>query len=176
MNSLISHRDYEESGLSIQQAMIDMIQSKKNKMVSLPKVRWGNHLIQTSDCIRVSNKGRVRLEFLDGRDDFRQGVDIDVNGGFHLADGSKIKTLRTWRDSRYSNVVEYDFISSDDLLWVWNVYEVVYESKEAGVRKWTDNAGFWIEESLPHARVYHCSAGPCSPPDFEALVFRLTVI
>jgi hypothetical protein len=40
--------------------------------------------------------------------------------------------------------------------------------------KWTDNAGFWVEDHENGERTYHCSPGQCNPPDFDALVFQIS--
>lgn len=176
LNDMQSQHDYEPSGLPIQRAMLDAVKTAGKKKGAPPRIRWGVHEIQTSDCLIVPSKGRIRITFLSSRDGLRQGVDIKVNGTIYLLDGSAVETLRTWRDPKYEDTVEYEFASLDGMLRVWNVYEVRHESNEIEEAKWTDNAGFWIEEDPNGSKIYHCSAGPCVPPDFEALVFKLTVL
>lgn len=171
-----NQRDYEFSGLSIQRSMIDAVKAAGNKNGAPPKIIWGAHEVQTSDCLIVPKKGRFKIEFISSRDELRQGVDIKVNGGINIFDGSKVETLRTWKDPLYEDVVEYEFSSIDGLLRIWNVYEVQNDCGLIEVAKWTDNAGFWVEEDLNGGRIYHCSAGPFSPPDFNALVFRLVIM
>lgn len=176
MSDIQSQRDYEPSGLPIQRAMLDAVKTASQKNGGPPRIRWGVYEIQTSDCLIVPSKGRIRITFLSSRAGLRQGVDIKVNGHIYLVDGSAVETLRTWRDPKYEDTVEYEFSSLDRMLRVWNVYEVRHESNKIEESKWTDNAGFWIEEGLNGSKIYHCSAGPCDPPDFEALVFELTVL
>jgi hypothetical protein len=170
----LNDRDYALSGMSIQQAMIDCVRSGKAGVP--PRIRWGDRVVQTSDCIAVPASGRFRLEFLSAKQDLKQGVDVKVKGGVRLADGQEVTTLRTWNDPRYESAVEYTFVAQDENLWLWNVYEVVQPSGKAEATKWTDNAGFWIEEHGKNERTYHCSAGPCDPPDFEALVFKIRIL
>lgn len=173
--SALNDQDYELSGLSIQQAMLDAIRSRKGKGTP-PMIRWGERPIQTSDCIAVPRNGRFCLEFLSAKDGLVQGVDVKVNGGIRLADGQEISTLRTWNDPKYESSVEYPFESVDGKLWVWNVYEVTHPGGQTEAMKWTDNAGFWVEVHGEKERTYHCSAGPCSPPDFESLVFKIKIL
>ena len=132
--------------------------------------------IQTSDCIDIPARGRLRLTILNGNHEIRQGVDLKVNGGIYLADGSKVDVLRTWNNPRYEDIVEYNFVSSDRKLFVWNVYEIANATQGVKDVKWTDNAGFWIEEDGQHGRTYHCSAGPCNPPDFDFFVFAVKLL
>ena len=160
--------------MTIQQAMLDSVRSRSGGPVP-PKLQWGNLTVQTSDCIAVPRNGRIRLEFVSAKPGIKQGVDIRVNGAIRLADGEGITTLRTWEHPDYEGTVEYPFQSLDGELWVWNVYEVTYLGREVEVMKWTDNAGFWVEDHGNGERTYHCSAGQCNPPDFEALVFKIKV-
>jgi hypothetical protein len=171
----LNSRDYAVSGMTIQQAMLDFIRARRGGDGGPPKIRWGDRLVQTSDCIAISRKGRFRLEFLSAREGFRQGVDVKVSAGIRLADGGNVSTLRTWNDPEYESAVEYEYESTDGKLWVWNVYEAKQPGGQVEALKWTDNAGFWAEDTQG-GRTYHCSAGPCSPPDFEALVFKITVL
>jgi hypothetical protein len=161
--------------MTIQQAMLDAVRSRKGGAVP-PRLQWGNLTVQTSDCVAVPSNGRIRLEFLSAKQGFKQGVDIKVSGAIRLADGEAITTLRTWDDPRYESAVEYSFESHDGKLWVWNVYEVAHPSGEVEATKWTDNAGFWVEDHGNGERTYHCSAGQCNPPDFDALVFKIKVL
>ena len=50
-----------------------------------------------------------------------------------------------------------------------------YASGQQVEEKWTENAGMWIEEISPTERIYHCSHGMAHPPDFESLVFKITI-
>lgn len=170
------NRDYRHSGMTIQQAMVDSARSLKKGGAASPKVQWGNFMIQTSDCIPVARSGRFRIEFLSAVKGLRQGVDIRVNGAIRLADGHETATLRTWDDPDYESTVEYAFECHDGKLWVWNVYEVVHSSGETEDLKWTDNAGFWVEEERSGQRTYHCSAGQCTPPDFSAFIFKISIL
>lgn len=174
METTLNDIDYSLTGMSIQQSMLDAV--KAGSAGVPPKIRWGEKIVQTSDAIAVPSNGRFRLEFLHASEGLKHGVDVKVNGGIRLADGQDVATLRTWNDPRYENTVEYPFVSRDGKLWVWNVYEVVWPSGQVEAAKWTDNAGFWVEQHADGARTYHCSAGPCTPPEFEALVFRIKII
>lgn len=169
-------RDYSDSGLTIRSAMLDHAKRFPDKDTRPQFILWNGLHIWTSDRIPVGPKGTVRAQFLTANPDVRQGFDIELDDGYLvLAEGEQVRLLRTWRDDRYDDVVEYPFCSRDGLLWVWNVYEMSYPSGERVVEKWTENAGFWVERISESERIYHCSHGMAHPPNFEALVFKVTV-
>jgi hypothetical protein len=101
-------------------------------------------------------------------------VDIKVDGGIRLSDGTCITVLRTWKDPRFEDVVEYPYYSKDSVIRIWNVYEMTYPAGQVVEEAMTRNAGFWIEIVNPFERIYHCSSGLCCPPDFESMVFKLS--
>src|SRR5581483_7174074 len=102
--------------------------------------------------------------------------DLEIDKGWiELAGGEHVPLLRTWKDERLPDIVEYPFHSRDGLLWVWNVYEMTYPSGEKVDEKWTENAGFWFEVVSESERIYHCSHGMATPPNFESLVFKVTI-
>lgn len=172
---LISEHDYSPSSLTIQQAMLEAVRANPGRRPKPPAIRWGDRVVQTSACLDVPRAGRLVAEFLGGRPGGGQAFDLKVDGAFLLEDDQEVAVLRTWRDERYEDRVEYDFTCKDGKLWVWNVYQVCSQ----GVlepQKWTENAGFWIEKVGPAEWVYHCSSGLSPSPDFESLVFRLTVV
>jgi hypothetical protein len=41
--------------------------------------------------------------------------------------------------------------------------------------KWTGNSGMWVEEVSSNERIYHCSHGMAPKPDFDSLVFKVTI-
>ena len=100
---------------------------------------------------------------------------MKLDGWFKLAEGEQVSLLRTWKEDRFEDWVEYPFFSRDGLLSLWNVYEMSYPSGEKVVEKWTENAGFWFEACSESERVYHCSHGMANPPDFDSLVFKVSV-
>ena len=138
-------------------------------------IRWGDKWIQTSDAWQVPKSGVVRGEILSVRGDPDQGFDIKVDGWLKLSGGERVGTLRTWNDDRYEPSVEYRFHSDDGILRVWNVYKMRYPGGQVVQERWTENAGMWVERISEDQRVYHCSPGMASPPDFESLVFRVSV-
>ncbi len=174
--TLASDRDYSQTGLTIREAMVDHAERNPDKGSRKPYIRWGDLRIQTSDAISVPSEGVVRAEFIASAGPLRQGFDMEVEGGFQLAGGQQVPLLRTWREKGRSDTVQYPFRSRSGQLYVWNVYEMVYPSGEKIVEKWTENAGFWIETINERARVYHCSQGMATPPDFDSLVFKVFVL
>jgi hypothetical protein len=57
-------------------------------------------------------------------------------------------------------------------MFVWNVYKMRYLGGKQVEEKWTENAGFWVEEPSDHSYILHCSHGAATPPDFESLVVQ----
>lgn len=172
---MLEDQDYAVSGLTVQQAMLAAVKAAPPRNRAPVSIKWGQHRIQTSCSIVVPPKGTVRLAFLSANDKYHQGVDIKVSGGILLANGSTVPLLRTWKDDLYEDVVEYNYESPDMKLWLWNVYDVQFPSGNVATEKWTGNAGLWVEDLGKNQWVCHCSAGPCSPPNFEVLVFSISI-
>jgi hypothetical protein len=174
--TIVPVRDYAESGLTIRTAMLDHVKRFPDKRTRPGYILWHGIKIGTADSIPVPSRGIVRGEFLSGDSNVRQGFDLKIHEGWiELAGGEHVALLRTWRDERLEHVVEYPFFCRDGLLWVWNVYEMTFPSGERIEEKWTENAGFWVESVGESDRIYHCSHGMANPPDFESLVFKLSV-
>lgn len=167
--------DYAISGMTLQQAMVAHAKLHPNKKSRPDTFLWGNRRVRTSDLIQVPNEGIVRLEFLKSSQATRQGVDLKVDGWIELAGGEHASLLRTWQDGKLEDVVEYPFFTKDGILWTWNVYEMTYPSGQTVEEKWTENAGFWVEANGEFERVYHCSHGMATPPDFDSFVYKLTI-
>jgi hypothetical protein len=167
--------DYSKTGRTIQQAMIDSV-SKSNVFTDQPpKLEWGNFFVQTSDIWNIKPEGRVVLEFLQSDPAFEHGVDLSLNGWLQLESQTRIACLRTWRNERYEDRVEYLFHSEDGKLRLWNVYKMGQGEQEIST-KWTGNAGFWVETISPNERIYHCSHAKNDPPDFGSLIFKVSIL
>jgi len=167
--------DYADSGLSIQAAMVDRFKKAQKQGERPDHILWAGLRIVTADSIPVPSAGTVRSEFLSAKGDVEQGFDLKVDGWLTLQGGEKVALLRTWNDPRYAPNVEYPFRSRDGSLRTWNVYKMKYRDGREVEEKWTGNAGMWVEIVSERERIYHCSHGAASPPDFESLVFKITV-
>lgn len=167
--------DYGNSGTTIQRAMVDHALRNPDKKKRLPFILWNGLQIQTFDWLSVKPAGRVRFEILKSSSARKQGFDAEVDGGFELSDGSLVKRLRTWKDERFEDILEYSYTTLNGRMGIWNVYEMEYPSGEMVVERGTENAGFWVERIGELDHIYHCSAGFNSPPDFESFVFRVTL-
>lgn len=175
-NVPLDSTEYANRGLSISQAFVDHVKRFPDKTNRPSYIYWNEQKIQTVDKISVRSRGRIRGQFIQQNFHAEQGFDLSVAGYFELQDGQRVKTLRTWNDSRYESVVEYPFFSEDGLISVWNVYKRLDVSGRLVEEKLTQNAAFWIEELDKSERIYHCSQGLSSPPNFEDLVFRITLL
>jgi hypothetical protein len=175
MNEAVLIRDYADSGLTIQYAMLDHVKRFPDKRQRADHILWNGRQVKTADALAVAAHGVVRGEFLSSKGDVEQGFDLKLDGYLYLEEGEKVPLLRTWNDLRYESFVEYPFQSNDGRIWVWNVYKMKYAGGQVVEEKWTENAGMWVEESSPHERIYHCSHGMAHPPDFESLVFKITI-
>lgn len=167
-------KDYATSGLDIQYAVLDQAKRYGDKVPRF--LRWGQHNITTADFIAVPEHGIIRGEFLSVKGQIEQGFDLKLDGYLVLGSRQRVSLLRTWYNRRLPNMVEYPFYSNDLRIRVWNVYKRPQGANNAVEEKWTGNAGFWIEELSETERIYHCSNGMLNSPDFESLVFRLTIL
>src|SRR4051812_14748094 len=159
--------DYADSGMDVQSAMIDHFTRFPDKQSRAGHIRWNGRQIYTADPIAVPEYGSVRADFVHFARDVEQGFDLTCNGWIELPNGVRIVTLRTWVNDSLPLTVHYSYRAIDRKLWLWNVYKMRYSGNQAVEEKWTGNAGFWIEEISPLERIYHCSHGMATPPDFE---------
>ncbi|MDB6033141.1 MAG: hypothetical protein JWM16_3479, partial [Verrucomicrobiales bacterium] len=116
-----NNKDYAQSGLDLQYAMIDHARRFPDTKSRPDYILWGGLKITTGDCIAVPRSGIVQGELISCHGDVEQGFDIDVKGWIQLQDGTRVKRLRTWNDPRLEPKVEYPYFSEDGSLWVWNV-------------------------------------------------------
>lgn len=169
-------RDYADSGLDIQSAMVDHVRTFPDKSERPDHILWDGVEVKTSDAVRVPETGVVRATFLSATADVEQGFDLKVDGWLELAGGERVPLLRTWKDERYEDTVSYPFLARDGLLRFWNVFKREWPNGTASEEKWTGNAGFWIEQPSDGVRIYHCSHGVSASPDFESLLVRLEIL
>ncbi len=167
--------DYKISGLSINQAMVDSAKRSRRVAGEPLRIKWGDLWIQTSDTWLVLEHGHVRAEILYASAGTEQGFDLSVDGWFELANDHHLACLRTWKDERFEDVVEYPFFSRNSRLDVWNVYKTRHSEQLVVEDKWTGNAGFWVERTSNIERIYHCSHGSVVTPDFDSFVFKLVI-
>ena len=171
----LDHEDYGDRGLTIREALLDQVKRFPNKAERPQHILWSGLPIATADIVPILTKGTIRAEFLSWKEGVEQGFDIKLDGWLQLANGEKVSLLRTWNHSKYDPAVEYPFHSNAGRLWVWNVYKRRLPDGRAVEEKWTENAGLWVQKLSANERVYHCSHGFAYPPDFESLVFRVTI-
>lgn len=155
--------------------MLDQAKQFPDKRQRPPYILWNGLNVTTADSITVPAMGIVRGEFLNSKTGIEQGFDLKIDGWIELQGGEKVSLLRTWNDPKYESFVEYPFHSRDGRLRLWNVYKMRYPGGQIVEEKWTGNAGFWVEATADLERVYHCSHGMADSPDFESLVFKISV-
>lgn len=170
-------RDFGADGISIQTAMVRHVQSHPDRVTRPKYILWNGKVLRTTYEIAVQKTGAFELEFLSQARYPLQGVDVSVDEGeISLTRGGRVGTLRTWHDPRYEETVKYPFRAKNGLLRVWNVYQCALPSGEIVDEKWTGNAGFIVEQESERQWLFHCSCGPCTPPDFDQLIFRLSIL
>lgn len=171
-----SEIDYAETGLDIRQAMVD----HAKKITEIPdrtnSILWNGIRVKTADWWDVPITGIVEVEFLSSDLKIEQGADVKVEGGWiELPNGNHISILRTWKNEKYDDLVKYNYFSKPGKICVWNVYNMTYSENQITDERWTGNAGFWVEYINENQRIYHCSHGMNDIPNFESLVFRISV-
>lgn len=168
--------DYAKSGLKINLAVLDQLRKFPDKARRPDYILWDGYQIKTYDWIDVPCAAIVRFEFISSREEIAQGFDAKLDGWFELEQGERIPLLRTWKDNRYEDTVTYPFLSKDGKMGIWNIYKVNLPNGQIIEEKLGGNAGFWVEQVSSSERIYHCSPAMLNPPDFEALVFKVTII
>ena len=168
--------DYASSGLDIQYAKVDHHERHPDKATRPEHILWGGHLIKTADWWDVPTKGIVRIELGEAKLGMENGVDLKIeSGGVELIDGTHHSLLRTWKDDRFEDALEYQYESRTGRLCVYNVYKIHYPNGEVREEYLTGNAGFWVDKVSPLRRIYHCSHGAAPRPDFDAFEFSVSV-
>jgi hypothetical protein len=169
-------RDFGADGIDIQTAMIRHVQAYPDRANQPRSINWDGQNVWTSFDVVVPEEGRFRVEFLSEAREPSQGVDVKVErGAIMLPGGERVQTLRTWHDPCYPDVVEYPYKSGTGILKVWNVYHRSWPDGRTTEEKWTGNAGFVVEQEAESRWIFRCSSGPSKSPDFNQLVFRLSV-
>ena len=168
--------DYAASGLDIRQSKVDYAKKHAGDSTRANYILWNGIHVKTSDWWDVPKKGFVKIEFLSSKSDVEQGVDVKIEDGWlELSNGEHIETLRTWKNEKYDDIVEYEFFSEVGRICIWNVYKMIYPMGKMVEERWTGNAGFWVEYINDRHKIYHCSHGMADEPDFESLVFTVSV-
>lgn len=167
-------KNYKSSETTIQTAMVDMAMSYSVSADRPDFIFLDGQKVKTYHWMDVPEYFRIKVEFL-SEPDPNQGMDIKVEGGhIELADKEKVKLLRTWHDPKYEAVIEYTGYSKSKRVCVTNVYmekrgEKVFEEK------WTENAGMIVQNTDDNTVILNCSSGSQVPPDFDSLVFKVSV-
>jgi len=175
MTNDLEERDYGAGGFTIQKAMIHARRTQRSQGTGPLSILWKGLHVQTADSLVVSKNGVVRVHFLKVSPLIRQGFDLKIpSGGCLLANGEIQEHLRTFYEPELDAMVQYNYVAPGGLLKTWNIYEV-RRGARLETEMWTGNAGFWIEQEGPLDRVYHCSHGSAQTPDFESIVYRLSV-
>ncbi len=101
--------DYSLSDFTIQQAMVDHVKRLSDKRRRPLHIQWGNRRVQTSDVREASSRGILRAEFTSGISDVLQIDGVKTAGWFEWEKGEKVLLLRTLKDDRFEEIVEYQF-------------------------------------------------------------------
>ena len=179
---VLSPVDYEGTGLSIANAMLDA--GKRRRWLGRPGtipplLSWGARQITSGDVWRdVPVGGSIAVAvraFVDGLD---HGFAVSAQGGAlshgGLADGSEsAEELVLW-PTPTEREFEVRYTSPRQILLLCNVYRVSGPTWSK-VDKWSENAGLWIEQGSERVRTYHCNHASTRPPTFADLVVTVSV-
>jgi len=167
--------DYADSGLKINCAVQHQMLRFPDKSLRPDHILWNGRAVKIYDWVDVPRTGIVRFEFISAKEGIAQGFDAKLDGWFELEKMERVPLLRTWKDDRYEDAVEYPFVSRDGKMGIWNIYKETLPNGEVIEDKLGGNSGFWVELISKYERIYHCSPAMLDPPDFEALVFKLSI-
>lgn len=171
-----TEKDYGMDGIDIQAAMVREARSNPSSSGRPRHILWNGQEVWTSFELIVPEEGVIKIEFLSKPTCPAQGFDIKVEGGgVELADGSHLQILRAWHEEQYDESAEYRYRSGMRLMKVWNVYRRKWPDGRVTEEKWTGNSGFLLEEERGGAQIFRCSGGLAVSPEFNQLVFRLSV-
>ena len=168
--------DFAADGIDILTAMIRHARAHPDRANRPKHILWNGVAVWTSFDISAPHEGQLGLEFLSVARTPPQGVDMRAeDGAFTLAGGERVQVLRTWHDAKYEKTVQYPFATNVGSLKIWNVYHRAWPDGRVTEEKWTGNAGMTVEQLAESCWVFRCSSGPVPLPDFDQLVFRLTI-
>jgi len=179
----LSERDYSSTGLSLRRAFVEARNAYGREhptpLTEPFSILWDGRDIIAGDILRVPRTGRFRIDFVSCRPTALHGIDIDIPRGSIVFKGGEISpTLRAWYGSWYEpelEWVEYPYHAPEGWLRLTNVCERARGDKKV-VERWTGNAGMFVQRHEAHHHVYHCSHADSSPPNFEDMVFALTLM
>lgn len=167
-------KDYADSGMDIQSAMVDMVKAHPDKGTRPDHILWDGREVRTMHWVPVPNEFRVTLEFV-SEPDIDQAADIKVEDGYlTLAGGEQLSLPRTWHDPDYEPTVQYWGHSRSGRILVYNVSRVARAGR-VSEEKWTGNAGMLVEQAGPSGWLYRCSSAASFPPNFGDIVFKVTI-
>jgi len=169
--------DYASSGLTLQAAFLTARKRGEFDRGGPAKLLWNGDVVLNADHLDVPKLGWVTLTILDDKfGGVRQAVDIKAESGWiELGDGSRVETLRTWSDPTLEESVTYRYSSKSGRLIVWNTYRMEYAGGQTVEERWTGNAGLTVKALDDRRRRYGASPGFAKQPDFEGLVFEVSV-
>lgn len=134
------------------------------------------------DRISVPKKFKVAIRLISTNSEWKQAVDVKVNGKIYLKDGGEAKHFALWeslfRDEPEDNgCVICSGTSKDGIFLVWNAWE----NKGTRTRHdaWTGNGGMIKEEIREGVYRYYCNDGHLDkyrPIDFDDIIFEVEVI
>ncbi len=175
-SSTETEHDYGVDGVDIQTAMVRHVRANPDRARRSKHILWNGEALWTCFEVPVLRAGRFRIAFLSEPRTPPQGVDVKAEGGrITMRNGEAYPVLRTWHD-RCEDVVEYPFESGSGLLKVWNVYSRTWRDGRVTEEKWTGNAGMRVDHEADGGWRFRCSASSEEAPDFDHLVFRLTIL
>ncbi|TRY33852.1 hypothetical protein [Aliiglaciecola sp. M165] len=168
-------KTYKSVDYTIQQAMVDMAKSHKGGAANRPDyIIFDGVKVKTSHWMVVPERFKIKVDFLSAPDT-NQGMDIHVDAGYvELEKGERIKTLRSWHNPKYEPRFEYTGFSKTQKLSINNVY-TEQRGDHRFEEKWTENAGMIVEPQCENTFLFRCSPGHKTPPDYDALVFSVTI-
>ena len=134
------------------------------------------------DRISVPKNFKVAIRLISTNSEWKQGIDVKVNGEIFLEDGDQAKHFALWeslfRDRpEDKGCVICSGTAKDGIFLVWNVWE------NLGMRTrhdaWTDNGGMIKKEIRDGVYRYRCNDGHLEkyrPVDFDDIIFEVEVI
>lgn len=118
------------------------------------------------DHFPTNGASQLRLVFESCNGEWRQGIQLQVNGKFKVNGQSIRKGIVLWHDTA-PEVVNFEISANVSTVEVNNVWDV-----GDGVIHWWHNGAAMIVEAVENGSRYHCNDG-FADDDFNDIVFRI---
>ena len=111
-------------------------------------------------------KSKIRVEFISTDSDWKQGIELQINGNLIVNNQKLSKGTRLWKDSAPKSA-KIELNSKDGKLMVMNIWD----HGDGITQKWHNGGAMYFEETK-NGKIYYCNDGHPND-DFNDLIFNI---